>query len=163
MRVLFVCLGNICRSPTAEGVLRHIAAAEAPDVPLVIDSAGTADYHIGAPPDHRSCAHAARRGYTIDALRARQVLPEDFRRFDVILAMDEANLQELQAMKPADARAHVALFLDYAPGATGRPVPDPYYGGAADFEKVLDLVESAARGLLVAIRRGRALPLRDGS
>jgi protein-tyrosine phosphatase len=162
MRILFVCLGNICRSPTAEGVLRHIAATEAPDLELRIDSAGTADYHIGSPPDRRSCAHAARRGYALDALRARQVGPEDFQDFDLILAMDEANLRDLQAMRPANSRAKLALFLDYAPGAAGRPVPDPYYGEAADFEKVLDLVEAAARGLLVAIRSGRVLPLRNG-
>lgn len=157
VRVLFVCLGNICRSPTAEGVLRRIAAAEAADLPLTIDSAGTADYHIGAPPDRRSCAHASRRGYSIDALRARQVKTEDFRSFDLILAMDESNLADLRALAPADATAHVALFMDFAPGGEGRPVPDPYYGEAADFEKVLDLTEAAARGLLAALRIGSGL------
>jgi low molecular weight protein-tyrosine phosphatase len=162
MRVLFVCLGNICRSPTAEGVLRRIAADEAPDLQLTIDSAGTADYHIGAHPDPRSCAHAARRGYVLDELRARQVVAEDFRDFDLILAMDEDNLRDLQAIAPHDARARIALFLDFAPGAAGRPVPDPYYGKPADFDKVLDLIEAAARGLLVSIRSGRAVGLRHG-
>jgi protein-tyrosine phosphatase len=161
VRILFVCLGNICRSPTAEGVLRRIAATHSPDLELSIDSAGTADYHIGAAPDRRSCAHAARRGYSIDALRARQVQAEDFRRFDLILAMDADNLRDLQAQAPPDATAHVALFMDYAPGGEGRAVPDPYYGEAADFEKVLDLTEAAARGLLAAIRAGRGVLLRN--
>jgi protein-tyrosine phosphatase len=161
VRVLFVCLGNICRSPTAEGVLRRLAATEAPDLALEIDSAGTADYHIGSPPDKRSCAHAARRGYGLDALRARQVKVEDFRRFDLILAMDENNLRDLQALAPPGATARVALFMDFAPGASGRPVPDPYYGDAAGFEEVLDLIEAAARGLLVAIRRGSFVRLID--
>jgi len=163
VRILFVCLGNICRSPTAEGVLRRIAADEAPDLDLHIDSAGTADYHIGSAPDHRSSRHAAKRGYAIDALRARQVTPADFRRFDLVLAMDEENLAELKRLAPPESTARVALFLDFAPGSEGRPVPDPYYGEAADFEKVLDLVEAAARGLLAALRRGGGgLVLRDG-
>ena len=162
MRILFVCLGNICRSPTAEGVLRHIAAVEAPDLELTIDSAGTADYHLGSPPDPRSCAHAAQRGYSIEQLRARQVTAEDFHRFDLILAMDAENLRDLRALAPADARAHIALFLDFAPDGAGRPVPDPYYGEAAGFEEVLDLVEAAARGLLLAIRGGRLVGLRHG-
>ncbi len=121
---------------------------------MTIDSAGTADYHIGAPPDRRSCAHASRRGYEIDSLRARQVESEDFRTFDLILAMDENNLRDLREQTPADATADVALFMDFAPGGKGRPVPDPYYGEAADFEKVLDLTEAAARGLLAALRAG---------
>ena len=162
--ILFVCLGNICRSPTAEGVVRRIAAAEAPELDLLLDSAGTADYHIGSPPDHRSCAHAARRGYDLTELRARQIERADFERFDLILAMDESNLQALEALRPRGARAQLRLFLDFAPGPAGRPVPDPYYGSAPDFEKVLDLTEAAARGLLAALRSGRGsgLTLRHG-
>ena len=112
--VLFVCLGNICRSPTAEGVLRHLAAQEAAGLGLEIDSAGTADYHIGAPPDLRSQRAALRRGIDISGLRARQVTAADFDRFDLILAMDGENLRELQALKPRGSRAVVKLFLEYA-------------------------------------------------
>lgn len=155
-KILFVCLGNICRSPTAEAVVRHLAEAEAPDLDLELDSAGTADYHIGAAPDHRTCAHAARRGYDLGSLRARQVTAKDFRRFDLILAMDDANLRALREMRPRDSTARVALFLDFVPERRGEPVPDPYYGGETDFERVLDLSEAAARGLLDALRRGDA-------
>jgi len=146
--VLFVCLGNICRSPTAEGVLRVIAAREFPALALDIDSAGTADYHVGEPPDRRTVAAARRRGYDLAGLRARQVRPEDFNRFDYLLAMDHANLAELETRRPTDASARLALFLEFAPEAATLEVPDPYYGGTEDFEHVLDLCESAARGLL---------------
>ena len=153
-RVLFVCLGNICRSPTAEGVLRHVAAKDAPQLALEIDSAGTADYHIGAPPDPRSQRAARRRGIDISGLRARQVSVEDFARFDLILAMDKENLRELQALQPRNSHAAVKLFLDYAPDMGSRDVPDPYYGDAAAFETVLDLTTAAARGLLSALQDG---------
>src|ERR1700677_4663533 len=152
-RVLLVCLGNICRSPTAEGVLRNLAANEAPDLKLEIDSAGTADYHIGAPPDRRSQRAALRRGIDISGLRARQVAAEDFARFDLILAMDAENLRELQAIQPRNSRASLKLFLEYAPDVGLREVPDPYYGNAADFEKVLDLTTAASRGLLAALQK----------
>jgi protein-tyrosine phosphatase len=151
-KVLFVCLGNICRSPTAEGVLRYLAAKEAPQLALEIDSAGTADYHIGAPPDPRSQRAALRRGIDIGGLRARQVEVEDFARFDHILAMDEANLRELQAMQPRHSRASLKLFLEYAPDLKLRDVPDPYYRDAAAFEEVLDLTTAASRGLLAALQ-----------
>jgi len=151
VRVLFVCLGNICRSPTAEGVLRHLAAQEAPLFTVEIDSAGTADYHIGAPPDPRSQRAALRRGIDIGALRARQVTPEDFSRFDFILAMDRENLRELNSMKPQSCRAQVKLFLEYAKGSPVLEVPDPYYGGVEGFEEVLDLTTSASRGLLASL------------
>src|SRR3981189_1795003 len=133
-RVLFVCLGNICRSPTAEGVLRSLAAQEAPDLALEIDSAGTADYHIGAPPDLRSQRAALRRGIDISGLRARQVTQGDFERFDLILAMDRENLRELEAMKPDNSRASLKSFLEYAPDLNLRDVPDPYYRDASPFE-----------------------------
>jgi protein-tyrosine phosphatase len=149
-----VCLGNICRSPTAEGVLRHLAAKEAPQLALEVDSAGTADYHIGAPPDPRSQRAALGRGIDISALQARQVAADDFSRFDLILAMDAENLRELQAMRPRNSRAGLKLFLDYAPDLALREVPDPYYRDAAAFEDVLDLSTAAARGLLAALQEG---------
>ncbi|HEX3951732.1 MAG TPA: low molecular weight protein-tyrosine-phosphatase [Steroidobacteraceae bacterium] len=124
-RVLFVCLGNICRSPTAEGVLRYLAAREAPGLVLEIDSAGTADYHIGAPPDPRSRRAALARGIDIGDLRARQVTAADFLRFDLILAMDRDNLRGLEAIRPGNARAGLKPFLEYAPQTKLRDVPDP--------------------------------------
>jgi protein-tyrosine phosphatase len=150
--VLFVCLGNICRSPTAEGVLRAIAAREFPGVVLSVDSAGTADYHIGEPPDRRTIAAARRRGYDLGSLRARQVKPEDFDRFDHVLAMDRANLSVLQGLRRPESSAEVKLFLDYSPNREFDEVPDPYYGGVEDFERVLDLCEVAARGLLQVLQ-----------
>jgi protein-tyrosine phosphatase len=156
--VLLVCLGNICRSPTAEGVLRAIATRDFPGVALDIDSAGTADYHIGEPPDRRAVAAARRRGYDIAGLRARLVQPEDFERFEFVLAMDRANLSELQSRRPPNARSKVALFLEFAPDSGVAEVPDPYYGGIEDFEQVLDLCETAARGLLTGLARAAPNP-----
>jgi protein-tyrosine phosphatase len=148
MRILFVCLGNICRSPTAEGVLRAIAAREFPGLDLEVDSAGTADYHAGEPPDRRTIAAARRRGYDLAGLRARRVTRADFARFDQVLAMDRANLAELERLIVPDAAARLALFLEYSPECGFEEVPDPYYGGVEDFERVIDLCECAARGLL---------------
>ena len=157
MRILFVCLGNICRSPTAEAVVRALAARELPEVGLEVDSAGTAAYHVGEPPDPRMQAAAARRGYELKALRARVVEPRDFERFDLILAMDRENLEVLHRRAPEQARERVRLFLEFSPDSEPREVPDPYYGGANGFEEVLDLVEAAARGLLGYLRlRARA-------
>jgi protein-tyrosine phosphatase len=153
-RILFVCLGNICRSPTAEGVLRDLVRKAAPDLQVVIDSAGTAGYHIGAPPDPRSQSAALRRGIDISDLRARQVSRSDFASFDLILAMDRESLRDLEAKCPGHARAKLRLFLEYAPQTGRTEVPDPYYGGDADFELVLDLCAEAARGLLVALQKG---------
>jgi len=152
MRILFVCLGNICRSPSAEAVLRRIAAQEAPELHIEVDSAGTAGYHIGEPPDARSQEAAVRRGYDMSRLRARIVEPDDFERFDLILAMDRNNLAILRRRAPAAARDRVRLFLDFAPEADTAEVPDPYYGGASGFEEVLDLVEAASRGLIAHLR-----------
>jgi protein-tyrosine phosphatase len=151
MKVLFVCLGNICRSPTAEGVVRAIAAREFPGLGLEVDSAGTADYHVGEPPDRRTIAAARRRGYELASLRARQVTAADFRAFDYVLAMDHANLHELER-QAAGGSARVGLFMEFASGDEAE-VPDPYYGGIEDFERVLDLCETAARGLLSALSR----------
>ncbi len=153
MKILFVCLGNICRSPTAEGVLRVIAAREAAELELEIDSAGTAGYHVGSAPDPRTRAAAARRGYDLSALRARVVEPHDFERFDLILAMDEDNLRTLRRRAPSAGRAHLQLYMEFAPELEVREVPDPYYGGPNGFEEVLDLVEHAARGLIRHLRR----------
>ena len=147
-RVLFVCLGNICRSPTAEGVLRGIAAREFAGVPLYVDSAGTADYHVGDPPDRRTVAAARRRGYDLSSLRARRVAPADFENFDYILAMDRANLAELEQVGQGIIGGRLSLFLEFAPELRVDEVPDPYYGGTEDFERVLDLCEAGARALL---------------
>lgn len=153
MKILFVCLGNICRSPTAEIVFRTLAASEARDLAVEADSAGTADYHIGAPPDARSQQAARRRGYDMSLLRARMVAPEDFERFDLILAMDADNASVLCSRAPPIRRDRVRLFLEFAPELGTTEVPDPYYGGPNGFEQVLDLVEAAARGLLAYLRR----------
>jgi protein-tyrosine phosphatase len=156
MKILFVCLGNICRSPSAEAVLRAIAAREAPDLKLEIDSAGTAGYHVGDAPDARSQAAALRRGYDMSPLRARVVEAADFERFDLILAMDTNNLEVLRRRAPPEYRERVRLFLEFAPDCGLDEVPDPYYGGPTGFEQVLDLVEEASRGLLRQLRKERA-------
>jgi protein-tyrosine phosphatase len=153
MKILFVCLGNICRSPTAEAVTRTIAAQEAPELSLELDSAGTAAYHAGSAPDARTVAAAARRGYALASLRARVVTPQDFGAFDLILAMDNDNLAVLRKRAPAAAQQRLRLFLEFAPEQERREVPDPYYGGPNGFEDVLDLTEAAARGLLAYLRR----------
>jgi len=158
VRILFVCLGNICRSPTAEGVLRVLAAREYPALELEVDSAGTAEYHVGEPPDRRTVAAARRRGYDLGGLRARQVQRADFDRFDFVLAMDRSNLAELESHRPAGATARLALFMEFAPGGEVLEVPDPYYGGIEDFERVLDLCEVAARGLLAQLSNGVQMP-----
>lgn len=152
-RVLFVCLGNICRSPTAEAVFRELLRREPAGLAVEVDSAGTHGYHAGEPPDARAIAAAARRGIDMSELRARMVEPADFERFDLVLAMDEQNLRRLHRLAPAEHRHRLRLFLEYAPGLGRRDVPDPYYGGETGFEEVLDLVEAASRGLLAALRQ----------
>ncbi len=142
-RVLFVCLGNICRSPTAHGILREMARAEGRA--LVVDSAGTGNWHEGARPDPRTRAAARACGVGLSDLRARQVSAADFTRFDLILAMDESNRRDLERLRPAGAETPVHLLLDYAPGPE-REVPDPYLGGG--FDEVFALVETACRALL---------------
>lgn len=153
LSVLFVCLGNICRSPTAEGVFRRLAQEAGLDGRIHVDSAGTGGYHVGAPPDARALAAALARGIDLSEIRARKVSSEDFEVFDLILAMDEDNLLELREIAPERSRARVALLLDYAPGQSGRAVPDPYYGGKNGFERVLDLVNEACAGLVQELRR----------
>lgn len=153
IRVLFVCMGNICRSPTAEAVFRHYVEKTGLSPHIHIDSAGTHDYHIGAAPDARTLSAAKLRGYDMSQLRGRQVEADDFARFDYVLAMDEANLSILQRLRPCDAQSHLGLFLEFAERHSEREVPDPYYGGAQGFERVLDMVEDAADGLLRHIQR----------
>ena len=148
MRILFVCMGNICRSPTAEGVFRRLVAERAPGVEIEVDSAGTHDYHVGDPPDPRAIAAAARRGVDLRRLRAREVRDEDFERFDLIIAMDRLNRETLLERSPAPFRERIRLFMEFAGGREVEDVPDPYYGGPLGFERVLDLAEEAAAGLL---------------
>jgi len=154
VKVLFVCMGNICRSPTAEGVFRHMAEKAGLAERLEIDSAGTHAYHVNEPPDGRAQAAAERRGISMSDIRARRVEAEDFERFDHIIAMDRDNLTLL--VEWAEVRHHdkIRLFLEFSSGHE-EEVPDPYYGGAAGFERVLDLVEEASRGLLDQLRRAR--------
>lgn len=148
MRILFVCLGNICRSPTAEAVFRQLLTRAPAGLRVEVDSAGIGDWHIGEPPDERAQAAARRRGLDMSTLRARQIVHEDFALFDLILAMDRQNLTELRRRAPVQYRDRVRLFLEFAPELEAHDVPDPYYGGEAGFEEVLDLAEQAARGLL---------------
>ncbi len=145
-------MGNICRSPTAEGVFRELVEQQGLSDRIITDSAGTHDYHIGAAPDSRALAAATRRGYDLSSLRARQVAPGDFSRFDYVLAMDNDNLFLLRRSCPEHYQERVRLFLEFAQGADQREVPDPYYGGEQGFETVLDLAENAAAGLLRHIR-----------
>jgi protein-tyrosine phosphatase len=150
--VLMVCMGNICRSPTAEGVLRQKVQAAGLDSSVHIDSAGTIDYHVGSPPDERSARHARQRGYDLSSLRARQVHARDFERFDLILAMDWENLQELQLLCPREHEHKLRRLMEFAPPGLGDVVADPYYGGRDGFERVLDHVEAACEGLLGHLR-----------
>ena len=153
VRILFVCMGNICRSPTAEGVFRHLLRGEGCDERIATDSAGTHSYHIGEPPDERARETALRRGIDLSDLRARRVAREDFDLFDYILAMDKENYQALRAICPLVHRSKLRLFMDFAPDYGIREVPDPYYGSPGGFEQVFDLVEAAALGLLEDIRQ----------
>lgn len=150
VRVLFVCLGNICRSPTAEGVFRAHVQAQGLVDRFEIDSAGCAAYHVGEPPDARSQRAALSRGIDLSGQRARQVHPADFERFDYVLCADRSNLADLKALqhKHGKGDAHVGLFLSFADGADTDEIPDPYYGGSDGFERVLDLCQSASEGLL---------------
>jgi protein-tyrosine phosphatase len=159
MRILFVCMGNICRSPTAEGVFRRVVAERAPDVEIEIDSAGTHDYHVGDPPDPRAIAAASRRGIDLRPLRARVIREEDFERFDLIIAMDRLNRETLLDRSPEPFRERIRLFMEFAGDREVEDVPDPYYGGTPGFERVLDLAEEAATGLLDEVLE-RARPRR---
>jgi protein-tyrosine phosphatase len=151
-RVLFVCTGNICRSPTAEGVLRKLAADAGLADRIVVDSAGTHGYHVGEAPDARAQAHARRRGYDLSRLRARRVARDDFHTFDLILAMDRDHHAVLAKLAPPSAGEKLRMMLEFARRTAGDEVPDPYYGGPDGFELVLDLIEDAAAGLLDHLR-----------
>jgi protein-tyrosine phosphatase len=151
--VLFVCTGNICRSPTAEGVFRMLVERERLSDRITIDSAGTHDYQLGEQPDPRAMRAAKQRGYDLSTQRARRFEVDDFNRFEWIVAMDAQNLRFLKSLRPAEHGGHLGLFLDFAPEVGLRDVPDPYYGRQEDFERVLDLVERCAAPLLVAIQR----------
>lgn len=144
--VLFVCTGNICRSPTADGVMRKLV--QQAGLAIEVDSAGTIDYHTGESPDRRAQHHAGRRGYDLSALRARRLAAEDFHRFDLILAMDRSHLAILNRHCPPERKSSLRLLMDFARSSGHHEVPDPYYGGDEDFEHVLDLVEDACSGLL---------------
>jgi protein-tyrosine phosphatase len=147
--ILFCCMGNICRSPTAEGVVRQVLLTRASGLAVELDSAGTHDYHLGAGPDARAVQAAKRRGIDLSSLRARQVLADDFSRFDLVLAMDEQNLADLRRLAPSPLHHRIKLVMEYAPDLGVRNVPDPYYGSALGFEEVLDLLQAASEGLLV--------------
>ena len=159
MRLLFVCLGNICRSPTAEGVMRHLVREADLEDEITIDSAGTGGWHVGAAPDARSAAAARRRGITLEGA-ARKVAPTDFDDFDLLLVADRENHAELLRLAPDDeARAKVRYLREFDPASAARgdlEVPDPYYGGERGFEDVLDLVDAACRGLLAHVTSTRA-------
>jgi len=147
-RILFVCMGNICRSPTAEGVFRKLVQERAPHLRVEIDSAGTHAYHVGEPPDRRTIAAAARRGIDLSGLRARIVDDADFEGFDLLVAMDQLNREVLLDRSPDEYRERVRLMREFAPSLDVEDVPDPYYGGPVGFEHVLDLVEEASKGLI---------------
>jgi len=151
-KILFVCTGNICRSPTAEGVMRHLVQNANLEPMIEIDSAGTSSYHVGEAPDERSQAAAMNRGIDISKLRARTVKIEDFAYYDYILAVDKENYAILQKSCPKAYANKLGLLMDYAPQLKQREVPDPYYGGTRGFDNVLDLINAAAQGLLNEIR-----------
>lgn len=148
MSVIFICTGNICRSPTAEGVFRRLVRDAGLDGSIRVDSAGTHDYHVGEPPDERAQRQALRRGYDLSALRARRVTQRDFEDFDLIVAMDRGHLRILQRLCPRENRHKLRLIMEFAPEQGTDEVPDPYYGDAVQFEQVLDMLEAAVRGLL---------------
>ena len=152
-RILFVCMGNICRSPTAEGIVNNIIINKGMSGLIKVDSAGTHGYHIGEPPDPRTCEAALRRGIDLSGLRARKVVPEDFERFDLLLAMDRDNLALLQRGARPEYQAKLGLFMNYASRFDAEEVPDPYYGGEQGFELVLDMIEDAGQGLIRALQR----------
>ncbi|MFQ6023487.1 MAG: low molecular weight protein-tyrosine-phosphatase [Acidiferrobacterales bacterium] len=157
VKVLFVCLGNICRSPTAEGVFRRLVESADLGRRIAVDSAGTHAYHVGAPPDPRAQAVAARRGIDLSTMRGRRAIARDFRDFDYILAMDKENYEYLQSKCPPELKHKIRLLMEFAPEYSHDEVPDPYFGGASGFDQVLDMIEDAAAGLLSEIRHHESL------
>lgn len=156
LAILFVCMGNICRSPTAEAVFRQLAPRLAPELEFEVDSAGTHDYHLGAPPDVRSQRAARQHGIDMSDLRARRLVPEDFERFDWIVVMDERNRSDALALARPTSSAQLVRLLDFAPDQPLRDVPDPYYGKAADFTQVVKLIDTGIQGLISALRARQA-------
>jgi protein-tyrosine phosphatase len=154
MKILLVCMGNICRSPMAEAVVRRMLTSNGLAASTTVDSAGTHDFNVGLSPDPRARLAALRRGYDMAGMRARQIQPEDFERFDLILAMDRRNMAVLRATCPERHRHKLALFLHHASGPDADEVPDPYGESQESFERVLDIIEDAARGLIESVRRG---------
>ncbi len=157
IKVLFVCMGNICRSPTAQGIFSKLVEDHELDRQIAIDSAGTHAYHVGNPPDMRATEAALRRGIDLTPQRARRVKPEDFVVFDYILAMDQDNYVDLESICPSGQEHKLKLFVEFASGVKGKDVPDPYYGGDTGFERVLDLIETASEDLLKALRKEHSL------
>ena len=152
IRVLFVCMGNICRSPTAEGVFRRLLLEHGLGEQVDVASAGTHAYHVGQAPDHRAQRAAASRGYDLSAIRARKIAPKDFDYFDFVLAMDRDNLESLRSLCPVQHHPRLGLLMDYAEHFDDDEVPDPYYGQGQGFDLVLDMVEDATKGLLEAVK-----------
>lgn len=150
--ILFVCLGNICRSPTAHGIFQKYVEDAGLTDRIEIDSAGTGGWHVGESPDPRAQRAAGSRGYDLSHIRARQAKPDDFHAFDYVLAMDRQNLHDLKEIQPADAKGELRLFLEFGQRFSADEVPDPYYGGHDGFEQVLDLVEDACEGLLQTLK-----------
>ena len=157
VRVLFVCMGNICRSPTAQGVFERLVEDHGLIDIIEIDSAGTHAYHVGERPDARASAAALKRGIDLSTQQARRISPDDFDSFDYVLAMDRDNYDILAAECPSGMESRLRLFLDFAPDLEIREVPDPYYGGVSGFERVLDMIEQASEGLLAEIRQQHRL------
>lgn len=153
MKVLFVCMGNICRSPTAEGVFRHLLKRHGLENKVEVDSAGTHGYHVGESPDLRTQRAALERGYDLSQIRARRVAPQDLEYFDLILAMDKSNLDNLRRMAPPDKQDRIKLLMDYSENFDDEEVPDPFYGLGYDFDLVIDMVEDAAKGLAKALKK----------
>jgi len=162
-RLLFVCLGNICRSPMAEGVFRRVAEQEGVLHLFDVDSAGLGDWHVGQAPDTRAQAAAQNRGIDISGQSARQIAPGDYDRFDLLLAMDGSNYDELVQLAPRNARHKIRRFLDFAPHVGTKDVPDPFYGGREGFDHALDLIEQAARGLLAELLSSESKPAKRGA
>lgn len=153
LRVLFVCMGNICRSPTAEGVLRHMLRESRLDERVEVDSAGTHGYCSGEAPDPRTQQAASRRGYDLSGIRSRKVALQDLEYFDLVLAMDRKSLESLRVVCPSDQSSRLALFMDYSTHFIEQDVPDPYYGSGQGFDLVLDMVEDASKGLIESVKK----------
>ena len=162
-RLLFVCLGNICRSPMAEGAFRHVAAEQGVLDRFEIDSAGLGSWHVGQAPDHRAQKAADQRGIDISGQSARQIRSSDFTSFDLLLAMDGSNYGELAQLAPKGERHKIRRFLDFAPHAGTKDVPDPFFGEAEGFDRALDLIDEAARGLLAELLRDETAPTKKSA